>query len=269
MSMNILDKIVAVKKEEVEAAKRKTGLSTLESMPTFQRPVNSVTANYRSGNTTGIITEFKKASPSKGVINNRSAVEDVVKGYARHGAAAISVLTDESFFQGSLDDLRRARKAVPDTPLLRKDFMIDEYQIAEARVAGADLILLIAACLSPQRVQELAQYARSIGLEILLEIHNEHELVHICEEVDLVGVNNRDLKSFLVDVETSVRLAPQIPGDKIRVSESGIHSVATIDYLRKAGYEGFLIGENFMKEEDPGEAFARFALSMKSHRSAD
>lgn len=265
MIMNILDKIVAVKRVEVETARRKTGFSSLESMPSFQRPVNSVTARFRSGNTTGIITEFKKASPSKGIINDRSPVEEVVRGYAQNGAAAISVLTDESFFKGSLEDLERARRAVPNTPLLRKDFMIDEYQIAEARVAGADLILLIAACLSPQRVQELAKYAKSIGLEILLEIHNEHELVHICEEVDLVGVNNRDLKTFSVDVETSVRLAPQIPAHKIRVSESGIDSVQTIDYLRKAGFEGFLIGENFMKEADPGQAFARFASSMQVH----
>lgn len=263
--MNILERIIEVKKQEVAAAKANVSQAELEASAAYRRKALSVSARYRTGTTTGIIAEFKKASPSKGVINNRTPVEEVVAGYARFGAAAISVLTDSQFFQGSLEDLRAARVAAPTTPLLRKDFIIDEYQVAEAKVAGTDLILLIAACLSPERVQQLARYAKAAGLEVLLEIHNEQELGHICAEVDLVGVNNRDLKTFTVDLEHSIRLARQIPQGMIRIAESGIHSVDTIEYLEKSGFDGFLIGEYFMKQENPVAAFESLALSMKRH----
>src|SRR5687768_10520465 len=186
--MNILDKIVAVKRKEVELAKSQISYRELERSPAFSRTTNSLKAALKKPNTSGIIAEFKKASPSKGVINDSVSVEHVVQAYAQHGASGISVLTDEQFFKGSLNDLEKARQAVPQTPLLRKDFVIDEYQILQARHAGADLILLIAACLSPSAVKKLAAFAKTIQLEVLLEIHNEKELEHIDDSVDLVGV---------------------------------------------------------------------------------
>ena len=261
--MNILEQIIEVKKQEVAASSKIVSLAELEKTQAFARQARSVVSIYNSKRTTGIIAEYKKASPSKGVINDRTPVEAVVQAYARYGVAAISVLTDQQFFKGSLNDLKRARMAVPGTPLLRKDFIIEEYQVAEAKVAGADLVLLIAACLSPGRVQELARYAKSAGLEVLLEIHNEQELVHLCDEVDLVGVNNRDLKTFQVDIEHSIRLASLIPAGKICIAESGIHSVETVQHLSSSGFDGFLIGEHFMKQEDPGTAFKTFIEELK------
>ncbi len=184
-----------------------------------------------------------------------------------HGASGLSVLTDKAFFGGSIDDIRQAR--VNNIPILRKDFIIDEYQIIQAKAIGADVILLIAACLSPARTKRYAAFAKKIGLEILLEIHNEHELDHICEEVDMVGVNNRDLKTFKVDVNISLQLINKISDDKIAVAESGINDVETIVTLKKAGFKGFLIGEAFMKEPDPAIAFADFVnkLKAKAHAS--
>jgi len=261
--MNILEQIIAVKKQEVAAAKKIVSLHELEKTPAYARQARSVVSMFNHKRTTGIIAEFKKASPSKGIINDRTPLEDVVEAYARNGAVAISVLTDQQFFKGSLNDLKRARMAANGAPLLRKDFIIDEYQVAEAKVAGADLILLIAACLSPERVKELARYAKAAGLEVLLEIHNEQELVHLCDEVDLVGVNNRDLKTFQVDLEHSIRLASQIPSGKIRIAESGIHSVETVRHLGASGFDGFLIGEHFMKQEDPGSAFKAFIEALR------
>jgi indole-3-glycerol phosphate synthase len=204
----------------------------------------------------GIIAEFKRRSPSRGVINDRVSVEDVTKAYAAAGASCLSVLTDEEFFGGTSDDLRAAR--VNSIPVLRKDFMVDEYQIVEAKAIGADVILLIAACLSPAEVRRLAKSARSLGLEVLLEIHSEEELGHICEETPVVGVNNRDLKTFTVDIERSIRLSRRIPAGKLLVAESGINDTATILHMKNAGFRGFLVGEHFMKEEDPGAAFAAF-----------
>jgi indole-3-glycerol phosphate synthase len=188
-------------------------------------------------------------------------VADVTRGYADGGASCLSVLTDEPFFGGSSEDLVQAR--VSTIPILRKDFVIDEYQILEAKAMGADVILLIAACLTPAGVKRLAVYARSLGLEVLLEVHNEDELGHICGETELVGVNNRDLKTFTVDVERSIRLKEKIPAGKILIAESGISRVDTIVYLRKAGFSGFLIGENFMKEKDPAAAFREFAKELR------
>src|SRR6478735_298032 len=261
--MNILEQIIEVKKQEVAASKKIVSLSELEKTQSYARQARSVVNIYNNKRTTGIIAEYKKASPSKGIINDRTPLEDVVQAYSRYGVAAISVLTDEQFFKGSLNDLKRARNAAQGTPLLRKDFIIDEYQVAEAKVAGADLILLIAACLTPERVKELACYAKSAGLEVLLEIHNEQELVHLCDDVDLVGVNNRDLKTFQVDIEHSIRLAELIPSGKICIAESGIHSVKTVQHLAASGFDGFLIGEHFMKQEDPAAAFKAFTMDLK------
>ena len=211
---------------------------------------------------TGIIAEFKRKSPSKGWFKPKEQeVEPVVVQYNAKGAAGISVLTDEEFFGGDLDDLIQT-KVIVDIPVLRKDFIIDEWQIAEAKAFGADVILLIAACLSPAEVKQLAIFTKAIGLEVLIEIHNEEELDHICDEVDMVGVNNRNLKTFEVDINTSLQLIDKIPMDKPAIAESGINDTATIKTLRQAGFKGFLMGENFMKMDDPGKAFADFVKQL-------
>ena len=205
--------------------------------------------------------QFKRRSPSKGVINDRADLLSVTSAYAAGGASCLSVLTDGPFFGGSAADLEKAR--ANDIPILRKDFMIDPYQVTEARAMGADVILLIAACLSPAQTKSLAVFARSLGLEVLLEIHSEEELGHICEETEIIGVNNRDLKTFNVDTERSIQLSRKIPAGKITISESGISKVDTILHLRKFGFRGFLIGESFMKENDPAAAFERFVKELK------
>lgn len=256
--MNILERIIEVKKREVLENKKRVPVVELKKKEFYNRPSISVVNRLRDPQLSGIITEFKRASPSKGIINGTARVEDVVQGYAANKAVAISVLTDRDFFQGSLEDLLMARKAVPDIPLLRKDFIIDEYQIVEAKAYGADLILLIAACLSPSEVQRLSGFAKGEGLEVLLEIHTEEELGHIGEDIDIVGVNNRNLKTFEVDIQHSIELLKKIPAKKARISESGIYSMDTVRMLKDGGFEGFLVGENFMKEKDPAEAFRKF-----------
>ncbi|HEY6900548.1 MAG TPA: indole-3-glycerol phosphate synthase TrpC [Puia sp.] len=258
--MNILEKIVAFKREEVEARKKKTPVKELERMLGFSREVFSLRHFLTDPARTGIIAEFKRRSPSKGIINDQVTVEAVTRGYTAAGASCLSVLTDEQFFGGTSEDLRQARANA--IPILRKDFMIDEYQIVEARAIGADVILLIAACLTPAEVRRLAAFAVSLGLEVLLEIHTEEELEHICDETPIVGVNNRDLKTFTVDVERSIRLSRKIPSGKLLVAESGINEVATILHMKKAGFQGFLVGEHFMKEKDPGAAFGAFVREL-------
>jgi indole-3-glycerol phosphate synthase len=211
----------------------------------------------------GIIAEFKRKSPSKGWFKTKELeVEQVVRHYNDKGAAGISVLTDDEYFGGDLDDLIQA-KVISDIPVLRKDFIVDEWQIAEAKAFGADVVLLIAACLSPGEVKQLATFTKMIGLEVLLEIHEEDELKHICEEVDMVGINNRNLKNFEVDINTSLQLINKIPQDKPAIAESGISKVETIVTLKKAGFKGFLMGETFMKEPDPGQAFAEFINQLR------
>ncbi|MBK7306591.1 MAG: indole-3-glycerol phosphate synthase TrpC [Chitinophagaceae bacterium] len=259
--MNILDKIIEHKKEEVARNKNFVSLHQLQQQENFNRQVISLKKVLLDETKTGIIAEFKRRSPSKGIINDQADVLDVTTAYTKHGASGLSVLTDTEFFGGAADDLLKAR--VNNTPILRKDFMIDEYQLAEARAMGADVILLIAACLTPHRVQELAFFAKSLQLEVLLEIHNETELQHICDEVDLVGVNNRDLKTFSVDINRSVELSKQIPADKIKIAESGIDKAETINIFKQAGFKGFLMGEHFMKFENPGEAFEEFVKKLK------
>ncbi|MFM7838153.1 MAG: indole-3-glycerol phosphate synthase TrpC, partial [Chitinophagaceae bacterium] len=213
---------------------------------------------------TGLIAEFKRKSPSKGWFKDSEfAIERVVVPYAEQGAAAISVLTDTPFFGGTLQDLRQARSAVT-VPLLRKDFVIDAYQIGEAKANGADVILLIAACLTPKEVQRLALITKELGMEVLLELHEDTELEHCCEEIDLVGINNRDLKTFTVDIDRSLRMAEQIPAGKIKIAESGIGSAELVQRFRKAGFRGFLIGETFMKTADPGQAFQQFVQAVSS-----
>ena len=258
---NILEEIIAVKERQVELERSETPVSELEKHPFFSRPVLSLTSSLLDGNKNGIIAEFKRKSPSKGMINEHARVADITKAYTINGASGLSVLTDKAFFGGSTEDLQEARKN--EIPILRKDFIIDEYQVVQSRAMGADVILLIAACLSPARVKRYAAFAKKLGLEVLLEIHNEDELEHICDEADLIGINNRDLKTFKVDINTSLRLINKIPKEKAAVAESGISDVQTIVTLKEAGFTGFLIGETFMKEADPGKAFKEFVEGLK------
>lgn len=260
--MNILDKIVAQKQIEVAARKLQTPVAVLEQMQYFSAETLSLYSFLLDPTKTGIIAEYKRKSPSKGVINDQATVEEVTMAYAKYGASGISVLTDTEFFGGSLTDLLAA--TINELPLLRKDFMIDEYQLIEAKAHGAEVILLIAACLSPDKVKSMAATAKSLGLEVLLEIHNEQELEHICDSIDLVGVNNRNLKTFEVSIDTSLALIKQIPTNKLAIAESGISNVDTIVTLRQAGFKGFLIGENFMKQASPSIAFADFVHQLKA-----
>ncbi|MEI8097277.1 MAG: indole-3-glycerol phosphate synthase TrpC [Sediminibacterium sp.] len=260
--MNILDKIVAQKQIEVAARKLQTPVAVLEQMKYFSAETLSLYSFLLDPTKTGIIAEYKRKSPSKGVINDQATVEEVTMAYTKHGASGISVLTDTEFFGGSLTDLLAA--TINELPLLRKDFMIDEYQLIEAKAHGAEVILLIAACLSPDKVKSMAATAKSLGLEVLLEIHNEQELEHICDSIDLVGVNNRNLKTFEVSIDTSLALIKQIPTNKLAIAESGISNVDTIVTLRQAGFKGFLIGENFMKQASPSIAFADFVHQLKA-----
>ena len=259
--MNILDTIIAKKKIEVAERKRNTDIRALENGPFFKNKTLFLREYLLRKDKTGIIAEFKRKSPSKGIINNISTVEKVTNAYAKFGASAISVLTDEEFFGGSLNDLQEA--TINEVPLLRKDFIIDEYQLIESKAFGAEIILLIAACLKKDEVKKFASFAKNIGLNVLLEIHNEQELAHICDDVDVVGVNNRDLKTFTVDINRSIELSTQIPGGKLKISESGIDNIDSIKLLRQHGFNGFLIGERFMKEKNPGLAFQNFTEELK------
>lgn len=260
--MNILDTIIAHKKTEVAARKQQVPVAELEKGRFFGNKTLSLKKFLLDEDKTGIIAEFKRRSPSKGVINANATVEEVTIAYAKYGAAGISVLTDQKFFGGSLNDLLAA--TINEVPLLRKDFMIDEYQLIEAKSHGAEVILLIAACLTTAQVKQLGTTAKNLGMEVLLEIHNEEELAHICDEVDLVGVNNRNLKTFEVSIDVSLQLINKIPKEKPAVAESGISDVNTIVTLRQAGFKGFLIGENFMKQPDPSVAFADFVQQLKA-----
>lgn len=260
--MNILDTIIEQKKEEVKSRKAAVTAAQLQQSAFYNRQTFSLKQFLLDENKTGIIAEFKRRSPSKGIINDTADVVEVTTAYAANGASCLSVLTDEMFFGGTTADLEKAR--VNNIPVLRKDFIIDEYQITEARAMGADVILLIAACLTPQRVKELAQFAKKLELEILLEIHNEDELQHICDETEIVGINNRDLKTFTVDINRSIELGKKIPAGKIKIAESGINSIDTICTFKEAGFKGFLIGENFMKTPEPTIAFAAFVQQLKA-----
>ncbi len=260
--MNILETIIEHKKIEVEKRRSNISIAELEKHELFGRKIYSLKEFLLDETKTGIIAEFKRRSPSKGIINDSAGVEDVTNAYTKYGASCLSVLTDFDFFGGTKDDLLRAR--VNAIPILRKDFIIEEYQVVESRAMGADVILLIAACLTPERVKKLASFARQLELEILLEIHNEEELQHICDEIDLVGINNRDLKTFRVDINRSIELSKKIHAGKIKIAESGISNVETIGLLKQHGFKGFLVGENFMKEKDPGEAFREFVEHLMS-----
>jgi indole-3-glycerol phosphate synthase len=263
--MDILEQIINYKRSEVEKRKAAVSVSQLQARPLFRRPTLSLRQSLLDENKTGIIAEFKRRSPSKGNINIGADVLKVTSAYTRYGASGLSVLTDQHFFGGSDEDLQAAR--INAIPILRKEFIIDEYQITEARSIGADVILLIAACLRPAEVKRLASFARSLNLEVLLELHGEEELGHICDEAGLIGINNRNLKTFVVDIDRSLRMAERIPVDRIKVAESGISSVKNISLFKHHGFQGFLIGEHFMKEPDPTIAFAEFVKSLSVNQA--
>lgn len=260
--MTILDKIVAQKRREVDRDKRETTFMELEESEYFNRETFSFREFLLAEDRTGIIAEFKRKSPSKGIINDEALVKEVTKDYADAGASALSVLTDKQFFGGRKMDLVRARR-VNNIPVLRKEFMIDEYQVVEAKALGADIILLIAAILTPAEIKNLAALAKSLELNVLLEVHNLEELERsIDPNVDAIGVNNRNLADFTVSVENSYRLAEHIPPEFMKISESAISDPQTIKDLKKAGFNGFLIGENFMKQADPGKAMREFVSEL-------
>ena len=264
--MNILDKIVHQKRKEVAERKSLYPVSLLEKTIYFNTPVVSLKKYLTRSDKLGIIAEFKRKSPSKPAINLYAEVEKVSIGYMQAGASALSVLTDQDFFGGSLADLTEARK-YNFCPILRKDFIIDEYQLLEAKSAGADAVLLIAECLEKEALKNLAATANGLGLEVLMEIHDETGLEKLNDYIDVLGVNNRDLRVFKTDIQNSVKIASQIPEGQIKISESGIKTAEDIVTLLKMGYDGFLIGEQFMKNADPGKACGELINKVRQTQS--
>lgn len=257
---DILDEIVAAKR--IEVAEQMQAVPSRELFHKVEELLsNGITRRSMrqalASSATGIIAEFKRKSPSKGWIHQDAEVDKVVVDYEQNGASALSILTDEQFFGGQMRFISRVRGSV-NIPILRKDFIIDEYQLYQARMIGADAVLLIAACLTPEQCKTLAQKAHELQLETLLEVHSESELEYVGENIDMVGVNNRNLGTFHTDVENSYRLASLLPKDYVLVSESGISNPQTVRELREAGFRGFLIGETFMKTADPGAALREF-----------
>ena len=264
--MTILDKIIENKRYEVARSKAAYSISLLEKSDYFDRPCVSLSNALLQPNATGIISEFKRKSPSKGIINSGAGIAETTVGYASAGASGLSVLTDTVFFGGFKEDVTIARQKNATTPVLRKDFMIDTYQIFEAKAWGADVILLIAAALSPEEIAVFSKQAHELGMEVLLEVHDKEELQRSpLELIDIVGVNNRNLKNFSENnINASLELASLIPAEKVKISESCISTVATIQQLREAGYKGFLMGETFMKMPNPANALKMFVEEMRN-----
>lgn len=261
--MNILNTIIAHKKKEVAERKSQVSVKDLEKSTYFSAPVVSLKKSLLDDGATGIIAEFKRKSPSKGVINENAEVAQTTLGYVKAGASALSILTDTEFFGGMNQDVVAARK-VNQIPILRKEFIIDEYQIVEAKSMGADVILLLANVLTPIEVKQFSTTAKWLGMEVLLEIRDESELKAVNILVDCIGVNNRNLKDFKVDVKQSFDLTNVIPKGFMKISESGIGSAKTIHELKQAGFNGFLIGETFMKEKNPEAACANFIKEINN-----
>jgi indole-3-glycerol phosphate synthase len=257
--MNILKQILAYKKQELEVRKLLVPEKELIKSIWFKRKCLSLKESLIDKNKTGIVAEFKRRSP-KGFINRNADVKTVTNAYTSFGASGLSILTDKYFFAGNSADLVAAREN--DIPILRKDFIIDPYDLVVSKAIGADVVLLIASCLNKSKVKEFASISKQLGMEILLEIHDEKEIEHICSDIDMVSINNRDLKNFEVHIKRSVKLSKQVPADKIKITEAGIDSVETINILKEAGYQGFLMGERFMREPDPGKAFKQFVKTL-------
>ena len=258
---DILSEIIANKRFEVDLQKQAISIEQLQE-GISETPVSRSMKQALVSSSSGIIAEFKRRSPSKGWIKEEACPEEIVPSYAAAGASALSILTDEKFFGGSLKDIRTARPLV-EIPILRKDFIIDEYQLYQAKIVGADAVLLIAAALTPDKCNELTEKAHELGLEVLLEIHSSEELAYINKEIDMVGINNRNLGTFFTDVENSFRLAGQLPQDAVLVSESGISDPEIVKRLRTTGFKGFLIGETFMRTKLPGETLQNFLQAMQ------
>ena len=257
--MTILDKIIAFKKTEIAKIKAEIPVKKLIESPNFKNETFSLKKSLLQLNSTGIIAEFKRQSPSKGIINDQATIADVTNGYLNANVAAQSILTDTSFFGGTMADLMEARVINQQVPILRKDFIVDGFQIVEAKAIGADVILLIAACLTEQELKNYGQLANDLGLEVLYEVHTQEELDKINDlDNKIIGINNRNLKNFEVDLEHSIKLANQIPDTCIKVSESGISDPRIITSLKEHGFQAFLIGENFMKTDNPGLACKEF-----------
>jgi indole-3-glycerol phosphate synthase len=257
---DILERIVAVKRDEVAAAKARVPAAVLRAQAEASADVRGFEQALRRKRAAGdaaVIAEVKKASPSKGVLREHFVPAEIAASYQRGGAACLSVLTDEPFFQGSAAYLQQARAACP-LPVLRKDFIVDAYQVDEARVMGADCILLIVACLRDAQLTDLEAQARSLGMDVLVEVHDAAELDRAlrCTRTPLVGVNNRNLHTFEVSLDTTIDLLPQLPADRLLVTESGIAARADVARLRAAGVHAFLVGEAFMRADDPGTALA-------------
>jgi indole-3-glycerol phosphate synthase len=259
--MTILDLIVSDLYAELKFKKQLIPISQLEHSVLFERTSYSLSERIRNSSS-GIITEHKRRSPSKPNINLNTSIHEVAQGYEKAGASGMSVLTNTKYFGGSLDDLTLAR-ATTQLPLLRKEFIIDEYQILEAKAYGADAILLIAACLSRNEIKSFSETAQKLGLEVLLEVHNQEELDKaIMPSLNLIGVNNRNLKTFQVSLETSKQLVDQIPNEFVKISESGISDISAVKELKKVGFDGFLMGEHFMKTENPGLSAQQFIQQL-------
>lgn len=261
--MNILDAIIEHKRVEVLTRKKKRPISELNSFPFYARETNRMDLDILKDGP-GIIAEFKRKSPSKGLINSEADPVVVAEAYKKSGVSAMSILTDRNFFGGSFMDLKRVRESDPDLLLLRKDFIIDPYQLHEAKAYGADMVLLIAANLEQGKVAELALEARSLGLNVLFEVHSEDEMEKFHPAIGYVGVNNRNLKTFHVDTELSLKLIGQMPEGVVPVSESGLSGVDEVRKLNRAGFKLFLMGEAFMREADPGMACSLFLDKLKN-----
>ena len=250
--MTILEKIIASKIEEVKILKKLYSYNEFEKRFFFNKKTKSLKRRLELSNH-GIIAEHKRKSPSKSIINSDVKLDEVILGYDMANVCGISVLTDEKYFGGSINDLVKARK-LTEIPIIRKEFIIDEFQILEAKASGADVVLLIAACLNDNQIKNLSEFAKRLNLEVLVEIHNNQELEKcLLSSVDIIGVNNRNLKTFKVDIENSINLSKLIPENFLKISESGISSAKEISILREHGFKGFLIGETFMKEKNPGK----------------
>ncbi len=261
--MTILDKIIAYKKKEVAQLKQEVLVEKLVKSPNFKRTPISLKKALLSKNSNGIIAEFKRQSPSKGIINDKAEIDDVTQGYLEANVTAQSILTDSEFFGGNILDVIKARSVNESIPILRKDFIVDGFQIVEAKAIGADAILLIAACLTKEELKNYGKLAEDLGLDVLYEVHSIEEFDKIELDHKIIGINNRNLKTFEVDLENSIELANQIPDSCIKVSESGISDPRIIIGLKEFGFQGFLIGENFMKAADPGLACQQFIAQIK------
>ena len=259
----ILDEIVANRRVEVALQKQRIPLSDIQSAIDFGFVCNSLSARLQTPGGSGIVAEFKRCSPSKGIINDRVQPKIVTKGYADAGVSGLSVLTDSRYFGGSTADFVEARHTNPLTPLLRKDFMIDEYQLFESRLLKADVVLLIAAVLQKSEIARFTAIAHDLGMEVLLELHDESEIEKIDHAIDMIGINNRNLKDFKVDMDRSLKLLGRLPENAVKISESGLSDPETVDYLRSRGFHGFLMGESFMKSENPAAACSDFIARLK------